>query len=269
MLRISHHGPITRIRLSPTFLGRALYEVSAYLVGGLLIDSGPPRTARELLAWLRASGEAARLGAIVHTHYHEDHVGGSPLLAGELGVPVWAPEATVSMLARRRLLPLYRAAFWGNLGACAARPLPDPFDAEGLRLQVLPTPGHAFDHVALFEVERRWLFAGDLFVHERVRYLRRVERPWKHLASLRRALSLEPELLVCAHAGVIEDACGGLSRKIAYWENLAGEARGLAARGLSVRAITRRLLGREGLYTVLSAGDFSKANLIRALLAGP
>jgi glyoxylase-like metal-dependent hydrolase (beta-lactamase superfamily II) len=269
MLHASSHGPITRIRLTPTLLGRPLHEVSAYLVGGLLIDSGPPRTAGELLAWLWETGEAGRLTAVVHTHHHEDHVGGSPLLARELGVPVFAPEPTVRLLARKRRLPPYRAAVWGNPGACPARVLPDPFEAGGLRLSMIPTPGHAFDHVALFDAGRRWLFSGDLFVHERVRYLRRVERPWEHLASLRRVLALEPELLICAHAGLIEDAQGALARKIAFWEALAGEARALAAAGHSVRAITRRLLGREDLYRVVSAGDFSKANLVRALLAGP
>ena len=182
-------------------------------------------------------------------------------------MPVYAPAATVEILARRRRIPPYRALVWGTPEPCAAAPLGEVFAAGELRLRVVPTPGHAFDHVCLFDAERRWLFSGDLFVHERVRYLRRIENPWQHLASLRRALALEPELMLCAHAGPVADAQRALRRKIAYLEELAGEARRLAGGGMAVGAITRRLLGREGLFTALSLGDFSKRNLILGLLA--
>ena len=46
-----------------------------------------------------------------------------------------------------------------------------------------------------------------------------------------------------------------------------GEALRLADAGCSPQAIRRRLLGREGFLTAWSGGNFSKENLIRALLA--
>lgn len=268
MLRVTQHGPITRLRLARTLFGRPLHHASAYLVGGLLIDTGPPATAGELAAWLAESGAGAKVATIVNTHHHEDHVGGDARVARRLGVPVYAPSATVEILARRRRIPPYRALVWGTPEPCAAIPLGEVFAHGDLRLEVISTPGHAFDHHCLFERERRWLFSGDLFVHERVRYLRRIEDPWQHLASARRALALEPELLLCAHAGPVEDAQGALRRKITFWEELAGEARRFADRGIGAGAIARRLLGPEGLFTLLSLGDFSKVNLIRALLRG-
>jgi glyoxylase-like metal-dependent hydrolase (beta-lactamase superfamily II) len=266
MLRPTRHGPVVRIRLARTWFGRSVHDVSVYLVDGVLVDSGPPATAGELLGWLRDEGVTP--AALVNTHHHEDHVGADALLHRELGVPVFAPAATVEILARRgRRIPWYRALVWGTPAACAATALGEELGAGDLRLRVIPTPGHAFDHVCLFDPDRRWLFSGDLFVHERVRYLRRIEQVWTHLDSLRRVLALEPELLFCAHAGPVADACGALARKIAWWEEVGGEARRLAERGLSAREITRRLLGREGLFTYLSLGDFSKRNLIRALIA--
>lgn len=266
MPRIESLGPVTRIRLVPTLLGRPVHQVSAYLVAGVLIDSGPPKTARELLAWLRREGRAGEIAAIVNTHHHEDHVGGNALLQDELGLPVLAPPATVSLITRRRRIPLYRALVWGRPRPCEARAFGETLRVGGLDLQVVPTPGHAFDHVCLFDRERRWLFSGDLYVHPRVRYLRRLEEPWTLIESLRRALALEPEVLFCAHAGRVENARAALEAKIVYWRELAAAARELRDRGLSLRAVTRRLLGREGLFTWISLGDFSKINLVRALL---
>lgn len=265
MLETTTHGPITRIRMARVVLGRVVHDVSAYLVGGLLVDTGPPATADTLVALCRRR-EVRR---VVLTHHHEDHSGGAAALARQLGVDVLAPAGAIPILAEGLRMPFYRYLVWGQrperLRAC---PLPDRIEIGDLELSVLSTPGHAFPHVCLFEAERRWLFSGDLFVHERVKYLRRIEDLEAHLASLGRALALEPELLLCAHAGVVEDACGALERKIAYWEGLRARARNLQAEGYSPAAITRQLLGREGFLTYASFGDFSKRNLVRALLGG-
>lgn len=265
VFRVSPHGPLTRIRMAKTLFGRPLHEVSAYAFADLLIDSGPPPTAARLVEWCR--GQPVR--RVVLTHHHEDHIGGAAALQDELGLPVLAPALAVPILAEGLRMPLYRRAVWGTPRRFRAEPLGPVVEGEGYRLQVVPTPGHAFTHVCLFEEGRRWLFSGDLYVHERVTYLRRIEDVWEHMDSLRRVLALEPELLICDHAGILEHARERLARKIQWWEDLAGQARELRGRGLSVSRISRRLLGRNGFLSYASFGDFSHENLIRALLAPP
>lgn len=264
MFRVSVHGPITRIRMARTLFGRPLYEVSAYTYGGLLIDSGPPPTAARLVEHCRAHPEIRQ---VVLTHHHEDHVGGAPALQAGLGLPVLAPASAVPILAEGLRMPLYRKAVWSTPRTFRAGTLGEWIEGDGCRLRVVPTPGHAFTHVCLFDEERRWLFSGDLYVHTRVHYLRRVEDAWEHIDSLRRVLALEPEQLICDHAGILDDAPERLSRKIQYWEDLAGQARALSDQGLPVEQIALRLLGRDGLLAWASFGDFSHANLIRSLLA--
>jgi glyoxylase-like metal-dependent hydrolase (beta-lactamase superfamily II) len=259
------HGPLTRLRMASTLLGRPVYEVSAYAFADLLIDSGPPQRAAQVVAWCRG-GPVRR---VILTHHHEDHVGGAAALQEELGLPVLAPAGAVAILAEGLRMPLYRKAVWRTPRPFRAEPLGSVIEGEGYRLRVIPTPGHAFSHVCLFDEERRWLFSGDLYVHERVRYLRRIESVREHIASLRRVLALEPELLICDHAGILENAQERLARKIDWWEELGGKARELRDRGLTEAEIARRLLGRGGILAWLSLGDFSQRNLIRALLADP
>jgi glyoxylase-like metal-dependent hydrolase (beta-lactamase superfamily II) len=259
-------GPVTRIRMAPTVLGRTIREVSAYAFADLLIDTGPKATAPRLVEWLRG-GPVRR---VLITHHHEDHVGGAAAIQEELKLPVLAPANAVPILAEGLRMPLYRRIVWGGVPRTfTAEPLGDILEGEDYRLRVVPTPGHAITHVCFFEERRRWLFSGDLYVHGRVRLLRRVENVGQHIESLKKVLALEPELLFCDHAGILEDARERLRRKIAWWEGLADEARTLRDQGVAVPEIARRLLGREEMLTYASFGDFSKKNMIRGLLEIP
>jgi len=236
--------------------------VNAYLVDGLLIDTGCPATARELVAWCREQ----YVRQAINTHHHEDHTGGDGALQKALGLPVAAPLQAIPILADFPRLQFYRRIVWGQPRDIVVEPLGDVVETEHYCFEVVPTPGHSPDHVCLFEREEGWLFSGGLFIHERVRYLRADEDLGVTLASLRQVLALRPRLLICSHAGFVEGACGAIERKIAYWEGLAGQARALRREGLSLREVTVRLLGPETLMTRISRGHLGKINLIGALL---
>jgi glyoxylase-like metal-dependent hydrolase (beta-lactamase superfamily II) len=243
--------------------GYPLYTVEAYLVDGLLIDCGPPATASQVVAWCR--GQDVR--KVVNTHHHEDHAGGDSALQRALGVTVAAPAEAVPTLRHPPRLQFYRRLVWGQLEGVEADTLGDVVETPRYRFRVVSTPGHSPDHVCFFEPEQGWLFSGDLFIHERARYLRADEDAHEILISLRRVLALRPRLLICSHAGLVEDPCGAIERKIAYWERLAVQARALRAEGLPLRDVTDRLLGSEGLASRVSRGHFAKINLVRSLLA--
>lgn len=248
--------------MARSFFGKTLHSVSAFILGDTLVDSGCPATATELSSWC----EGRDISRVVHTHHHEDHVGGDHRLALRFGVDIYAPARSAAIMGSFYSLPWYRRLVWGQPEDVTARPFGADVEIGSQRFVTIPTPGHCQDHVCLFDPDRRWIFTGDLFIHERVTHLRVAEDAHTILASLRRVLALEPRLVVCSHAGFVVDACTALENRIRFWEELAEKGRGLTNQGAGLRTVRRQLLGSEGLMLILSGGDFSKGNLIRSLL---
>lgn len=266
MLQVREFGPVTSIRMSRSFLGRPIRWAYAYLVDGLLIDSGPPCTAKELVRALRAR----RLTQVVNTHQHEDHVGGSAAIKEAFGITPQAPAMTVPFLENPPRIHLYRRIVWGRPRPVHATPIDNCGVATPkYRFRLIHTPGHSFDHHVLFEPDQSWLFASDLYLAERVKYLRVDEDLGQLLASLQIAVDLEPQTIYCAHAGVVNDGTIALRRKIAYWEQLIDDIRKLRDQGLDPSAIRDRVLGPEGGMTRTSSRHFSKLNFVEAALILP
>src|SRR5665213_3086996 len=129
---------VTRVAMS-TWRGRAVgYDVSAYLMRGVLIDTGFCDVQGELLDAVRALRPR---GAIV-THWHEDHGGNVPALA-RLGVPMRMHEHCEATLRARPSIRAYRHIVWGQTAPLVATIV--PFDPAPL--EVIATPGHSEDHL--------------------------------------------------------------------------------------------------------------------------
>jgi len=258
------YGEVRYFRMARTVLGRALYWTGVYLVDGLLVDSGPPNLARAV------RGLVGELGVrqCVTTHHHEDHSGNHGLLARELHITPLAHRSAVARLAESDAQPqLYRRVAWGARPPVSAAPLAQQLETPQFRFQVIHTPGHAADHVALFEPERGWLFSGDLYLAPRLRYLRADEDVYAMMESLRRVLALEPRVLFCQHRGRVEQGAARLRDKLDFLVELGGRIRELHGRGWSGAAIARALPGSDLVWRLWTGGDFSKRNFVRAFLS--
>jgi glyoxylase-like metal-dependent hydrolase (beta-lactamase superfamily II) len=248
---------VVRLRLR-SWQGRlAGYEVSAYLLRGVLVDTGFPRAGGALARAL----DALRPRGVIVTHWHEDHAGNVPMLAAR-GLPLWMQPACEATLRTRPPIGLYRHVVWGWTPRLDA----ERRDFDPAPLEIVPLPGHTPDHVGVWDAERRILVAGDLFLGVKVRVAHRHESPRRLLASLRAAAALGPRLLLDAHRGPVTDATAALRAKIAWMEETIGAIEAGHARGEAPRAIARRVLGREGMVGYASAGEYSKRAFVSAVL---
>jgi glyoxylase-like metal-dependent hydrolase (beta-lactamase superfamily II) len=268
MLKITPYGPITRFDLARTIAGRGRYWTTAYLVDGLMIDTGCAHTAAELL---RALADAS-ITHIANTHTHEDHIGANgPLQRQHAGLEILAHPLALPVLSDpRRLQPLqlYRKIFWGWPEPSQGSPLSDGDAIEtGLyRFQVIYTPGHSPDHLCLYEPQHGWLFTGDLFVGGQDRALRAGYNIWQIIASLKKIARLPATTLFPGSARVRDNPAQALGEKIAYLEALGAQVLALSRQGSSVSQIVRQLCGGPMLVELFTLGHFSRRHLVLSYL---
>jgi ribonuclease/clavin/mitogillin len=263
-VKIVTHGPITEFVFEATLFKQHVMPLRAYFVDGLLIDTGSPRLSSLFESLLKEYP----ITQVVNTHHHEDHAGNNALVNQLLGITPYAHALAMPLLTTPARIPFYRQAVWGAAAASSVQPIGETIETPRYRFLVLHTPGHSPDHIVLLEPNEGWLFAGDLFLAERHKMVRRVEDPNHWMDSLSLTLKHDFKGLFCAHRGRVEDGYGALSRKLSHMTELRASVRDLHEEGLSARAIALKLLGKDDLMTWLSLGDFSRVNLVKAFLPG-
>ncbi len=155
-------------------------SVAAYLLetrnGPVIVDPGPASTIPALRAGLAEHGyEIAELAALLLTHIHLDHAGGSGTLARENpGLLVYvhrvgAPHVADPSKLLRSATQLYgdkMERLWGEVAPVPPERIQELSGGEvvtlgGREFEVAYTPGHAAHHVSYFERGTGIAFVGD------------------------------------------------------------------------------------------------------------
>jgi glyoxylase-like metal-dependent hydrolase (beta-lactamase superfamily II) len=261
MLEVAEYGKVTQIRLC-RYLDNPGGTVSAYLVDGLLIDSGPVYTIEELAEFLKDK----LVKTIVNTHHHEDHIAANALLQERYGVELLAHTLAVDKINRPATLFPYQEEVWGYPIPSQVKEIGHNVATDNFRFDVIYTPGHDRDHICLFEPGNGWLFSGDLFVGTRPNVIRPQDDIHQIITDLKKVKSLNPRLLFPAPGKVVTDPVPALGQTIKYLEELGQKVSELSGKGLAPIEIVKQIFGHEAPIAEFTQQQFSSLNLIKSYL---
>lgn len=187
----------------------------------VLIDSGlDSSNARKALRPFLERG--CTLAAIINTHSHSDHIGGNADLVKRTGCRVYAPARERPWILWPELEPmgLYGAAPPPAMQVkfLQAQPTPEVlelppapcrFTVAGVELELIPTPGHALDQVAVsFDgvlLAADGLFMPDVIEKHPVIFMVNVA---DYLASLDRLEERTERYILPGHGDLIDREAG-------------------------------------------------------------
>jgi len=235
----------------------------------LLVDPGPLSTIDRLVAALHQRG-IKRLDTILLTHIHIDHAGGTGALlrAFPEARVICHPDGVRHLVDPKRLWQgslkvLGRTAeVYGEIVPVPADRIGHAETVEGTGIEVHLTPGHAPHHCCYRLGDL--LFAGEVAgvrctIGKGI-YMRPATPPRflleVALDSVRRMCELQPQRMVFAHHGLVDDAAGHLRiahRQLRLW--VRGAAAVLAAGHDDSAAFLDWLLARDEVFRNLGQLD--------------
>jgi glyoxylase-like metal-dependent hydrolase (beta-lactamase superfamily II) len=255
---------ITRIRITSRWARLLGFEVSVYLVGDLLVDTGFRHVRVRMLDVLSGS----KIAAICCTHNHEDHTGNCAPLVELHRCPAYLRHCGLRWGEGVRRLKPYRSWFWGAPGELELQEMPEGGEGAERGLRAIPAPGHSATHVALWEEASGTVFTGDLFIAPGASAVMTQENPYELAASLRRVAAVDPELMLTGHGLAVPKPAVKLRNKAERIEQAAARAVKLHRSGMADRDAVREIFatghGRDRVIEALTQGEFSRVNFVRA-----
>lgn len=250
--------------MSREYDGKPIYWMAAYLIDGLLIDTGCHETSKELSSFL----EGKTLRCAVNTHYHEDHIGGNHEIMTRYGIDIFAHPISIPKIESKNFLFPYQEYAFGYPVPTTVKSVSDYLATDHFTFQIVETPGHCEGHICIVEMSQGWCFTGDLFTREHPKFIRVEENIGQIIQSMRKVIELPTDKLILftAVGRIVEDGRKALLDCISYLNELSERVKNMKLLDVSVNEIVNDLFGGEHSFMQLTNGQFSTAHLITSLL---
>ncbi|WP_042473668.1 MBL fold metallo-hydrolase [Bacillus ndiopicus] len=236
-------------------------NVYSYVVDGLCIDTGAHSLRKQFQPFLQAQP----IEQVVLTHHHEDHSGNAAFLQQQ-GIPIYIEKTLLKECAEKAAYPFYRKVFWGARKAFDAQPLASTFSSKTADWDIIQTPGHAIDHVALLNKETGQLFTGDLYVMTKTRLILRNESIPTIIQSLQKVLTYDFADVFCCHGGLLKNGRKALQAKEDYLLTLQEKTLTLHKQGLTPAEINQTLFSKKYPITRFSRGEWDSQHIVTSIL---
>lgn len=210
---------------------------------------------------------SADIKQIILTHSHQDHTGLVNRIVGKKEIPIYAHFDSVKRLKRDKDFMKLRIDFFNRFyqemgcGVAGRRrvqrlkellkknkhdeikadiiPIANSEMVNGM--EVMETPGHAPDHLVLFDTKRKWLFAGDhLIRHISSNAIvepdgkgNRIFTLVQYIASLKKCLTLDAEVVFPGHGNCITNHRDLIKLRLKHIDEKAAKIRNLIKKDVS------------------------------------
>ncbi|QHA93953.1 MBL fold metallo-hydrolase [Bacillus sp. N1-1] len=241
-------------------LGGVRMNVYMYLVDELLIDCGPSRLQKEISDFL--SNE--RYTQIILTHHHEDHTGNASIVPAS--IPIYIHPTGIPLCRDKPHLPLYRRVFWGSRKPFTPQGIERRIKTKHHTFELLHTPGHAPDHLALLEQNQGWLFTGDLYVMSHPKSIFAFESIPDVIQSLHYVLRYDFDTVFCSHAGVLQNGRKRLEEKLHYLLSIQNQVLQKHSDGKPASVIQKELFPDRHVLNYFSLFENSSKHIITSIL---
>jgi glyoxylase-like metal-dependent hydrolase (beta-lactamase superfamily II) len=243
---------------------QVFYWTAAYLLDGLLIDTGCSYTVNEFVKFL----EGKHLKFAVNTHFHEDHIAANHILQQKFGLKIYASRESIPLIKKRPKIHKYQEIVWGHPVPTEVDLIPKRLETEHYCFDVIDTPGHCQGHIALVERSQGWCFSGDLYVSPEPKAIRTEEDMAEVVRSMEKLIEYPTDkLTLFTSLGlVVPDGRKALQECAHFLRESSHRAKEFARRGLSITDIRDKLFGRESMLASVTEGDVSAENMVQALL---
>lgn len=258
-------GDMEYYRFSIYHFGTNMQMVYLFRIKDVLIDTAQSKSrdkVKEVIGGMP-------LKHIVLTHHHEDHTGNAAYLKYKTGAKVYAHPLCCEMLAKGIKVPPLARLMTGNIARVEATPInqDDVLDFGHTKLHVLHTPGHTDDHLAFVDRERGWLWPGDLYVADRIKYFESSESIDVQIQSLEKMCAEDFDVLLCSHNPKVENGKKRLERKLQLFQDFYGEVARMQKEGMKPDDILKALGRKENwFYRLVTVGHFTAVNMVKSVI---
>ena len=252
-------------RFSVYRLGNNVQTVYTFVLDDLLIDTAQRHNRENILK----VAQEHKIQKIILTHHHEDHSGNVAYLMNELNIDAYANPQTVKILKDGYQISPLGKLLNGDVERANLKPIleTDLIQTQNYSLQPIYTPGHAIDHYCYYEKNKGWLFSGDLYVADKIKYFAPYESMFTQIDSIKKLLALDFDTLFCSHNPKVKDGKQRLQNKLNFFEDFAGKVTALYDEGKRSSEIFSAMKLKENYYyKVLTVGNFTSENMVKSVV---